>query len=144
MIINLAFILIFILIVVALIDLRYKQIPSIFLTGILFVVMMIQLFYNPFYTFYLASGLTMFVLAYMLYEADFVGGVADIKVITIIGLMLSKFVYLFVAILLILLYGLVYKLFWRYILKKKSGDEVPFIPCLTSVYVILYLLGGVL
>ena len=142
MIISLAIVLVFILIAVALIDLRFKEIPSIFLTGILFAVMMLQLFQYPASIFPIASGLTMFVFAWLLYEGDFIGGIADVKVITIIGLMLSSYTYIFIAILLILLYGFVYKLLYRYLLKKDKHDEVPFIPCLTSVYIILYLIGG--
>lgn len=142
---DLAMILIVVIGIVAIIDWKFKQIPSIFLTGILFVVMMIQLFSPSTWAyFHLAGGLTFFVFAWMLYEANFIGGIADIKIITIIGLMISNYPFLFIGVLLILFYGFIYKVIFRYILKKDKEEEVPFIPCLFSVYLAMYYLGGVL
>lgn len=140
MIIPLAFILLGILVIMAIIDWKYKQIPSVFLTGTLFVTMMIQLF-SPLQTtiFHLTAGLTMFVFAWMLYEADFIGGIADVKIITIIGLMLENYWMIFITVILILLYGVFYKIIFRYVLKKDIKEEVPFVPCLVSVYVAVLL-----
>lgn len=143
--IDLAMILIVIIGIIAVIDWKFKQIPSIFLTGILFVVMMIQLFTPSTWAyFHLAGGLTFLVFAWMLYEADFIGGIADIKIITVIGLMISNYPFLFIGVLLILLYGFVYKVIFRYVLKKDKNEDVAFIPCLFSVYLVLYFTGGVL
>ena len=114
MLISLAFILLGILIVMAIIDWKYKQIPSVFLTGTLFVVMMIQLFSpQEDIIFHLMAGLTMFVFAWMIYEADFVGGIADVKIITIIGLMLENYWMIFITIILILIYGIFYKIIFK-------------------------------
>jgi len=141
--IDLAFILIIILGIVAIIDWKFKQIPSMFLTGILFVTFIIQAFSPTLLnTFYLTSGIAYFIFAWMLYEADFIGGIADIKFLVIIGLMISNFPMILIGILLIMLFGIAYKLVFRFILKRKETEEIPFIPALYSVFVTLYLIGG--
>lgn len=87
-------------------------------------------------------GISAFVFGWLLYEFDFLGGrffggIADVKVVTIIGLMISdlqQFASLMVAttglsvILSIILY---------YKNNKKMPDEVPFIPVLLVVYLVV-------
>ena len=138
MIINLAIGLIAILGIIAIVDLKFKKIPSILLTGILFVVAMIQLFTpTGLAQFHLAGGVAFLILAWLLYEADFIGGFADVKVLVIIGMMINSYPMLLVGVLLTMLFGFIYKLIFRYVLKKKKEEEVPFIPCLFLVYVAL-------
>lgn len=141
MLISLEIILLIILVIMAIIDWKFKQIPSIFLTGTLFVTMMVRLFaYSPMPTFHIATGLTMFVFAWMLYEANFIGGIADVKIIAIIGLMLDWYWMIFITAMVILILGVAYKIIFRYVLKKGKDEEVPFVPCLVIVYVVVILL----
>ena len=142
--ITLAIILLVLLGILSIIDWKFKQVPSIFLTGILFVTMVINLFqYFPTPTFPIATGLTFFVFAWLLYEADFIGGIADVKIITIIGLMLFSARWIFVTIIMIMLFGIVYQSIFRFVLKKPKTDKIPFIPCLFAVYVALFICGGI-
>ena len=138
MIINLSLVLIIVLAIISIVDLKFKKIPSILLTGILFVVAMIQLFTpSGLAHFHLAGGIAFLIIAWLLYEADFIGGLADVKVLVIIGMMINSYPMLLVGVLLTMLFGFAYKLVFRYAFKKKKEEEVPFIPCLFYVYCVL-------
>ena len=130
--------------VTALIDLKTRKIPSIFLTGIIFLVAMVNMAEITFGLIHLAFGVLAFVFAYMLYEAQFIGGVADIKTLTIIGLLIRNIPSFFLFIILIMVIGFLYKLFFRYVLKKGFKEEIPFILALFFVYVLLWISGGLI
>jgi len=121
------------LLIASIIDWKIKVLPSIFLTGMLFAVA----FLNPANIF---GGVMMFIVAYLLYEADFFSGVADIKVMTMIGFMLSTTNYLLGLILLTVVFGFVWKVLIKWRLKKE--DDVAFIPVFFFIYLTLWLLGG--
>ena len=70
------------LLVVSFIDWKLKVLPSIMLTSMLFAVA----FLNPANLWF---GIMGFIVAFMLYEADYFSGIADIKVMTTIAFMLS-------------------------------------------------------
>jgi len=141
--IDLPIIIIILLTIVALIDLIFKKIPSVFLTAILFLTAMIHFYNFEVGLIHLAMGTLAFIYAWMLYEVDFIGGLADVKVITIIGLMINSIQMFFTLMLLVVLFGMAYKLTFRYILKKQEKELIPFIPCLYAVYIALFLIGGV-
>ena len=141
--IDLAMVLLFVLGVIAIIDWKFKKVPSIFLTGILLATATIHLYNFDIGMISIVFGILSFVYAWMLFEADFIGGVADIKVITIIGLMLVNVQMFFAMMLIIVLFGMAYKMAFKYILKYEEGKEIPFILCLYAVYVALYFIGGV-
>ena len=140
--IDLAIVLIFLLGVLALIDWKFKAIPSSFLTGILFATALIHFFNFEIGLISLSFGTLAFVYAWMLYEANFIGGIADVKIIVIIGLMISSVQTFFIFMLLVVLFGMAYKLIFRFILKKNDFEEVPFVPCLYAVYIVLFVMGG--
>ena len=121
------------LVVVSLIDWKIKVLPSIMLTGMLFAVAVL----NPANLWF---GIMAFIIAYLLYEADFFSGVADIKIMTTIGFMLSTTNYLFGLILLTVIFGT----FWKILIKwrLKHEKEVAFIPVFLFIYITLYILGG--
>lgn len=141
--IDLAMVLLFVLGVVAIIDWKFKQVPSIFLTGILLATATIHLYNFEVGMISIVFGILSFVYAWMLYEADFIGGMADVKVITIIGLMLVNVQMFFTMMLMIVLFGMAYKMTFKYILKYEEGKEIPFILSLYAVYIALYFIGGV-
>jgi len=122
----------FLLLLFSVIDIKFKQIPSIFLTGTLFVILAL----NPANLYF---GVMAFVFAWLLYDFDFIGGAADIKIIVMIGLMISSFFNLSVFVLLVLIYGVVWKGLVKYLLKKEK--EYAFVPALFFVYVVMCILG---
>ena len=127
------------LIVVSMIDFKFKAVPSIFLTGILFIVA----FLNPANLWF---GIIGFIMAILLYEADFFSGYADIKVMTIIAFMLNTTNEMFLFIFLTLLFGVFWKGLWniRFRAKKrKMPDEFPFLPVFLFCYIVLMFLGVV-
>jgi hypothetical protein len=141
--IDLAISLIILLGLVAIIDLFYRVVPSIFLTGLLLATALIHLYMFEVGLISITFGILAFVYAWFLYEAEFIGGIADVKFISIIGLMISSVQIFFVLMLLIVLFGMIYKLIFRYGFKKDKAEEIPFIPSLYAVYIVLYFIGGI-
>jgi hypothetical protein len=142
MILTLSIIVLIFLAIVSVIDLKFKQVPSIFLTGFILAVIIVN--YNSHGLSFLFYGIASLVFALFLYEFDFIGGVADIKVIVIIGLMLNSIKSLFIFMILIMSIGIIYQGFFTFILKKEKGSEIPFLLSFFIVYIILILLGVVI
>lgn len=122
---------------ISLIDLKTRQIPSIFLTGILFITFSLNLSTLPFL---LLTG----IVAWLLYEADFYGGIADVKVMLILGATITSLNYEFLLIILTLLFGFAWKLIWFFKLKASDKDEIPFIPVFLLVYIALLVVQEVI
>jgi len=123
---------------IAIIDIFTKKIPSVALTSLIFIVFFAQITLTGDLMF-LGFGVLSFIFAYLLYEFSFIGGIADIKVLTMIGLFLTNIAPFSIMVLLVMIIGIIYKLFFRFGLKYKDNDEIPFIPALWIVYLILYL-----
>lgn len=85
-------------------------------------------------------GILAFIFAYLIYEGEFISGVADIKVITIVGLMVSSWLWLIVFIVLVLAIGMGYKI---YLKVSKKEEDFAFIPIIFIVYLILFFVGGI-
>ena len=121
------------LLICSIIDYRLRVFPSILLTAMLFTVAML----NPQNLWF---GIMTFIIAYLLYEADFFSGVADIKIMTMIGFMLSTTNYLFGLILLTVFFGLIWKVLikWKYPKEK----DIAFIPVFLFCYITILILGG--
>jgi len=140
--IGLALILFFTLGIVAIIDWKFLSIPSIFLTGILFVTATANFYFYGINV--IGFGVLSLIISLLLYESDFIGGVADIKVITIIGLMIPSIQYFMIFLVLLLFFGIFYKSIFLFILKRSPEEKVPFIPCLYSIYLVMFFIGGLL
>ena len=123
--------------IVSIIDWKFRKVPSIFLTGMLFVVAFISISQNPNS---LNLGILGFIMAYLLYEADFFGGVADIKVMTMISLMLLNTWYLLGLFVLVGIFGIT----WKGIVKIRMNKETEFafLPVFLFIYIAVYMLGG--
>lgn len=93
---------------------------------------------------HLAYGVIAFIFAILLYDFDYIGGWADIKVITIIGMMITNIQFLAIMMLLVTAYGTIYKGIWIVKGKLKEDDEVPFLIPLTAVYLFLLFTGGII
>lgn len=122
------------LIAVAIIDIKARAIPSIMLTAGLFVVMALNQG-NIFY------GLLAFVLSYLFYEADFFGGVADIKVFTLFGFLFSSMFQFGMFIVFFAIFGIIWKIIYK--VKNPKDDECPFLPVFVIIYFAM-LLGGII
>jgi prepilin signal peptidase PulO-like enzyme (type II secretory pathway) len=142
--ITLSIIILFLLGVVAIIDYFFKKIPSILLTAMIFLVVMVNMSEVTFGMIHISFGIIAFIFAYLLYEADFFGGIGDLKVITIIGMMISSIPMMFVFIILTMTFGLFWKILWKIRFKGQEIKEIPFIPSLFIVYLIIYIFGGII
>ena len=126
------------LILASFLDLKYRAIPSVFLTGLLFLVAVLRIENLQF-------GILAFIFAWLIKELlennDIEFGVADIKIIIIIGLMTSTFNSFLIFIGIFGLFQLIYTgiLLWKF----GADKERPFVPCLLIVYIVLILLGVV-
>lgn len=144
MIITLTLIVFVFLFIISLIDLKTKKVPAFLTTALIFTIAMVNMVDINFGLMHLGFGILAFIFAYMLYELKFIGGVADIKVIVIIGMMIAEISTFFIFIIMLMIFGLCYKVVWRYALKKPDDAEVPFIISLWAVYIILWINGGLI
>jgi len=127
------------LILASYLDLEYKAVPSVLLTAGIFIALMV----NPEN---LLLGVICLVFALMV--RDFVGdmnglefGIADVKIFVIFGLLLTNFTSLMILIICFLIFQFVYTLVWRW--RVSDEDEMPFIPCLLAIYIVMLLIGGI-
>lgn len=121
------------LLMLSIIDIKYKKLPSSLTTSIIFILALVN-FNN------LMFGVLMFIFAYMMMEGltdkgEFFTGVADLKVTVMLGLMINNIYALMFLIFLILIIGVVYKIIMMKFLKQKN--EIAFIPVFLIVYIIL-------
>lgn len=123
------------LLIFSFIDLFNRKIFSFLLTTPLLVVLWLN--HN------LLSTIVAGLFALILFELDFFKGIADIKVTALIGSVIEFNTFNFTIFFsLIGCVGLIYLSSWKYILKGKD-DEIPFIPCLLVIFIIL-ILGGII
>jgi len=114
-----------VIILLSYIDIKKREFPAVLTSGLLFVVALTK-FGN------IEFALLSFVLAWFLMEADFFGGVADLKIIVIIGFFITQMGEFFLMTILILIYGVIYKILMVKLIKQK--EETAFIPVLLAVY----------
>ena len=129
-----------VLIIASFLDIKYKAVPSVVLTAMIFAVLLLR-------PDNLLFGVIAFVFAFMIKDLldDIAGmsfGVADIKILVIIGLLLANFSGLMIMIICFLFFQFFYTLIWRW--KVSKEEEMPFIPCLLAVYIALMLVGSVM
>jgi len=115
-------------------DLKYKAIPSIFLTGLLFATAVIRFEYLQYG---ILAGLFAWTMKDLLSLKELEFGVADIKIIMIIGLILSSRIEFLLFIGIFAIFQFVYTLVW--IWKVGEDKERPFVPCLLAVYITILL-----
>lgn len=117
------------LIIMTYLDVKHKKVPSILSTSIILSLLIFR--YE-----YLVYGVMAFVFGWFLYESNYFRGVADLKALTIIGLMLhNRFEFgLLMGILVIV--GFLYQLCFFYF-KKRDKKEIPFLPVFLITYLIL-------
>lgn len=122
------------LLMVGIIDWRTKTLPSIMLTGGLFVIVAL----NPANIYY---GLLTFLLSYLLYEADFFGGVADIKIMTFLGFLIPDFFTFGIFVVFFAIFGMTWKIVYKW--RNPKDTETAFLPVFLFVFLALWF-GGVI
>ena len=127
-----------VLIFVSILDIKYKQIPSVYLTGLIFIVLLMRPQNLIFGVILLVFGMLIRDFIHGVAGMDF--GTADIKILIVIGLLFvsSHVMFLFLIVFAILQFA--YITLWRNFVAK--DDYVPFVPCLLGVFVTLLLMGG--
>ena len=127
------------LVIISIIDIKYKAIPSVVLTGAIFVLAVV----NPTsIIFGVYSGLLAFLLYELGEDVNMPFGMADVKVMIILGLMVSTLTNFIFMIGLFAIFQFVYILTIR--LKGAKDKELPFIPVFAFTYFSLWMLGGLL
>lgn len=121
------------LVVFSIIDLKTHAIPSIFLTAGLFMVAVL----NPANLWF---GIMGFIMAYLLFEADFFSGIADIKIMAMLSFLVCTTNWFFLMILLTVVYGFVWKALIKWRFKKEK--ECAFIPVFLIIFLTLAMMGG--
>jgi len=121
-------------VIISIIDLKYKSVPAIFTTGAIFLLASLKF---PSYGLAILS----FIFAWFLIESEFFSGIADLKAVVIIGLILPSLYSFFLFILLILFYGLFYKVLMKKVIKQKK--ETAFMPVFFFVYLTLLLVNAI-
>jgi len=118
------------LFILTFLDFKYKQMPSILTTS--YLLGLAILFPNSI----IYAGI-MALFGLFLYEAKDggVGGIADIKVMAILGFFIPSATYSLIVIGLILIIGILYKAFSKYVLKYKN--ETPFLIVFLITFVLM-------
>jgi len=129
-----------VLIIASFLDLKYKSVPSVLLTGLLFLVAIMRI-EN------LAFGILAGIFAWLIKDLinDFNGldfGIADIKILIVIGFLVPTMNFFLIFIGIFSLFQFVYTLVWQW--RVGGNIERPFVPCLLAVYVALLLIGGII
>jgi len=124
-------------------DLKYRAVPSVFLTGAILVVLILRPENFMF-------GLIAFVFAIAIKDLlhDVAGmrfGIADVKILALIGLTISSLDGIFLMFLAFIILQFGYTFIWIKFVEKdgESDGEMPFIPCLFALYIVLWI-GGVI
>lgn len=127
------------LVLLSILDIKYKKVPSVILSSMIFVVLIMR----PENLYF---GVLAFVFAYMIRDiiGEFSGldfGMADIKILTIMGLLIGVASEFMSMIVLFLIFQFIWTTLWRSFVSHE--EEMPFIPCLLAVYIVMMSVGGV-
>ena len=128
-----------VLILVTLLDLKYKAVPSVLLTALIFAVLLLRPQSLIFGVVALVFGLMIKDLIHESNGLDF--GKADIKILIVLGLLIVNIENFLIMIMLFLVLQFGYVVAWRIFVSKEK--EMPFIPVLLATYIAMIILGGV-
>jgi len=131
------------LLIISFIDIYTHKIPAFLTTAMIFVVAIVSLNNINVGIVRLSFGVLALLFGLMIYELKFIGGIADIKAIILIGMLIPSINYFIAFMMLIMIVGTIYKILWKFSTKDKKHTEIPFIPVFAIVFVIMELLGGI-
>jgi len=114
------------------IDFKYKEMPSVLTTS--YLLGLAILFPNS-----IIYAIIMALFGLFLWEAKEggIGGIADIKVLAILGFFIPSIKYCFLVIGFVLIIGIIYKIISKYVLKYKK--ETPYIIVFLITYIAMIL-----
>jgi hypothetical protein len=120
--------------IVSIIDWKLRVLPSVLLTSILFIVA----FINPQNLWF---GIMAFIVSYLLFELSYFNGVADLKIMTTIGFLITTTNWFFIYVGLVVIFGT----FWKILIKwrLKNEKETAFLPIFFFIYLTLVFIGGI-
>ena len=118
---------------IAIIDFKHKEIPTLATTSLIFFSLFITGITGVF------SGLLALILALLLLEQDYFGGMADLKVMVAIGILTPVYLRFSIFVVIMLSYGIVWKALNKYYLKETK--ECAFTPVFLMVYLTLLISG---
>jgi len=118
---------------ISIIDIKLKEIPKILTSAVILVLLMVNM-QN------IAFGIIAAMFGLLLLEIGKIGGVADIKALAILGLMVSNIFQLFIFLIIVSLVGMFYEIIMKYIFKKKHKEDLAYIP----IYFITFILMNVI
>jgi len=127
------------LLIASFLDIKYKQVPSVFLTGLLFLVAVMRIDNLQFGILALIFAWLMKDLIFETNGLDF--GMADIKIFGILGLLVSTMNMFLIMIGIFAIFQLAYTLLWKW--KVNKDEEMPFIPVLAFVFIAMVFVGGI-
>jgi len=116
-----------VLILFTILDVKNKEIPSLYTTGLIFFLIVIFGLEG------LMSGAVSFILGWLLVDADFFSGTADLKLLTAMGIMIPFRWVLLTFLVIFMFYGIVYKILIVKIMKHKG--EIAFVPVILCTYI---------
>ena len=126
-----------ILIILSYVDIKYRAIPSVVLTGLLFIVAILRI---ENLQFGILAGLFAWVMGDLLTMKGLEFGMADIKIIAMMGLLIPTMNMFLIFLGIFAVFQFVYTLLWQWRMGK--DDQRPFIPCLFAVFMAMWLIGG--
>jgi hypothetical protein len=135
----LIFVVLGVLILASFLDIKYRAIPSVLLTGVLFAIAILRI---ENLQFGILAGLFAWVMKDLIFEwngMDF--GMADIKIIAMIGFLIPSMYYFLIFIAVFSVFQFAYTTLWQW--KIKGKREMAFVPCLLAVYIALMIIGGI-
>lgn len=118
----------------SLIDIKDKKIPSVVTTSAIFVLGMVN--YQT-----MMFGILGAVFGLFLWELGVFHGIADIKGITILGLMIADLKTFLLMMGLIALFSLVYQFALKRMFKYREGQEIPFLPIFFFTYLAIFMIS---
>lgn len=122
------------LLVLSIIDIKSKEMWSVYTTAGVFILGILNIET-------LGFGIMAFVFGYMLYEIGLFYGVADIKLMAVLGLMVGDLNTFLLMIFLVTFFNLVYQLVIKKFFKITEKKDIPFIPVYFFTYATIFLIS---
>ena len=127
-----------VLILASYLDIKYKAVPSVFLSGLIFICLLMRP-HNLLY------GVILLVFGIMIRDLiDDVAGMdfgnADLKILVVIGLLFTSSHVMLPFMIIFAFLQFAYTTLWRWKISKE--DHIPFIPCLLAIFITLFAIGG--
>jgi len=121
------------IIVLSWIDIRKREFPAPLTSGVLLVVALVM-YQN------ISFGILGFIVAWFLMEMEFFSGTADLKLFTAVSLVMPNYYFFMLFVILMLVFGTVYKGLMVKVMKKRQEEEIAFIPVFLFVFITLLII----